>query len=344
MLTVLSGTDLLKHKAHAQELAEEVKRVKKIQSPANLAAHAAASEYLASKDMVGADKMSLKRAADKHETTVSMVRTAIKNQTEPFSKRKPGPQPQVSEQDLDAIAQYCLQRALDDKAVTKMELSALMLRFVNQNRARDGKSALNLLGDKRYNLIRAALTRHCDQIGLPLVICHKTGSVDKRRRTAEKVAVPVFMKTLQRYKEQFPTEFENPANWMNLDEQALSEKSSKGKTQTTAQFPSATGGIRGAAADENAAPPCTMVSTTFADGRKGPAIFLRKGSTPLIESWFSQLPPGLSQADVKQTVFGVGDTDRMTLEKLIDILENTVYAKHAPHASGQLFWVLDAPT
>ena len=345
-LSALSATDVLKFKAHAEEEARETGRVKKIQSSSNMAAHAAAAEWLASKADAGPQTRSLREVADRYETTVSMVRTAKENQTHPYTKRKPGPRPLLSEDDFDLIAQYCLHRAMDDAAVTKAQLASLMLRLVNQHRVRDGKAALDDLGDKRYNTLRKKLKDHCDRIDLPLIVCRKTPAVDKKRRMAETAAIPTFVRMLERYKEQYPEDFANPANWMNLDEQALCDKPSNGKTQSTMQVPSVTGGIRGAAAEEAPPPPCTLVSITFADGGKGPAIILRKGTTPFIESWFSQLPPGLTQSDIEQSWYGPGNTDRMTYDKLRHVLENVVYPKHVKRAGEgqQLFWVMDAPT
>lgn len=341
-LAYMSTSDLKKHKLHAEEATKEANRIKKMMGKANLAAHAAAAEYLQSKRE--GVTTTLEGVATRYDTTVSMVRTAIKHQQEPFQVKKPGPRSLLSEQDMQDIGHYCIDRALNDAALLKDELRALMLKLVNQGRRFRGEEAQKQIGDSAYNRMRKALTQYWERLGTPLVMRKKTESVESCRRKAEKIAVPAFMNAMEQLRERFPVAFDTPANWMNLDEQALSEKGSKGKKVTTVQAPSVTDGLRGAQAGEKAAPPCTFVSTTFADGGKGPAMIFRKGKTPMIMSWFTFLPPGLTTEDIDNTYFGYGDSDRMTTTKFLDVLENVVYPLHAERASGELFWVFDAPT
>ena len=334
--------DLAKHKRDAEEQAREKKRVSKITSQAKVAAAKAGQEYLTGQRT--GNPISLDRVAAKHEVTISMVRTEITHQQQPSEVKKSGPRSMLTDRDKDDIGRICIDRAMNDKAVTVDELRGLLLRFVNQGRKGRGQARMQTLGKSAFNRLRTSLQEYWDRLHLPLIVRKKSGSVSVYRRRAEQYAIPAFYKGMEELRNQYPADFDNPANWMNLDEQALSEKESKGKRRTSMQAPSVTDGLRGVQATEAASPPSTLASVTFADGGKGPAIILRNGSTPWCESWFAQLPPGLEQDDIQTSVWSYGDSDRMTCPKLLNILANVVHPLHRKRATGQLFWVMDGPT
>ena len=349
-LSDLGPRDAKKMIAHGKQQSDEAKRIKKAFGVHNVAAHAAAMEYLggvthnSSKNTTTKARMSLEAVALKHGTTVSMVRTAIGKQTQPFNTKKVGRPAHLNDADLQDLGHLCMYCALDDHALLKEDLRQSMLKLVNVGRQGRGEEPFAALGDGTYNAMRKQLTEYWARLGVDIIVRKKTETVESCRRKAEKYAIPAFMATMERLQRQSPSDFNAPENWMNLDEQALCDKGSKGKKQTSVQAPGVTGGLRGSQAVEKPPPPATLVSVTFGDGFKAPPIFFRKGKTPMIMSWFTYLPPGLTMDDVMEANWAYGDSDRMTFFKFLDVLENIVFPLHKKRASGKIYWVFDAPT
>ena len=342
-LAEMNASEVKKYHWDAKEEIFESKRQDSILSFTNIQTHTAAQEYLLLKDTPGA--VSRQHIADKYEITPMMMRTAEEHLQHPFQVRKPGRLPLFEERDYSIIGNFVMDRALQDDAMTPDELRGFMLRVANVNLCARGKDPVTVFSNSSWKMYRAALGDYWGKMGVPIITRKKTSTKQAARAKAEKFAVPMFMELMKRLHAKYP-EASKPENNANLDEQGLCDKPSNGKKVSTLQMPTVTGGTSTARASSLPPQPVTLVTVTFGDGTKGVVSILRKGTTPYIKQWFTNLPPGLTMEDVEATAWGMGDTDRMSADKFIDILDHVVYPAHsAKVAPGeQLFWFMDAPT
>jgi len=200
------------------------------------------------------------------------------------------------------------------------------------------------LGDTTWKKYYKLLKEFWANLGVDLCLRKKSATKDSVRHKAEQLSVPTFMKGLQVLSQQYPEEFATPRNWMNLDEQAICEQPSNGKTVSSHQMPGLTGGMMSARAAPKAPKPVTLVTITYADGSKSWPVIMREGRTPYLARWFEQMPPGLTHEDIDQVHWCYGETDRMTLDKFLDILEHHVHPEHMKKKPTHMFWIMDAPT
>ena len=343
-LADLTKADISKFYAHIKTEDQERERIQRHFGSSTKRTHMAAAEYQASKDTP--NPVSRQVLADKYETTVSMMRTAEELQKHPFDVRKHGPDSTLSDDDYDLIGNVVLDKALQDRTMTMEDLRSLMLRVANENLRKFGKQTMVRMSNSTWKRSRAKLVKFWEKRGVPLITRKKTAKKQATRKKAEMYAIPTFIDNMKRLHERYPDEAKCAANYGNLDEQGLCEKESRGKTATTMQAPTVTGDDCSAVAKEPPPPPVTLVTITFGDGEKGPPVIMRKGSTPYLKKWFTQLPPGLTMADIDETEWVYGDTDRMHTPKLLEILEKVMYKRHVAKVGEgqQLFWFIDAPS
>lgn len=338
---------LLKMHKHAKVELAEKKRIASAFSGNALAAHKAAVEYLESQ--VTPRPRPRREFADKYEVTEKMMRTAERHIRHPLAVSPPGPKPLLDKDDLYFIGNYVIDRALANEALNTSDLALFMDLVATRKLKTLGDEAQAMSSNpvskssSNFHYQYTRLKEYWDNLDIPLVEVSKTANKEKARAQAEVASIPCFIEAMKRLHQAHPIDAGMAKNYINLDEQPICDQPSNNAKSATVQAPKATGGIRSARARSKAPLPVTMVSVTSADGDKGPAIVMRKGSTPWLKQWFTQLPPGLTQMDILEATWACGDSDRMNVTKFLDVLENTVLPWHASKDPTLKIWLMDAP-